>query len=179
MNNVKNIIAKRRSIRKYKDKKVSSRLIKEIIDAARLAPSGHNDQPSRFYIVRNKKIKNKLKKNKVFERDFVYTAPVIIFCCGDMSVYSKEKSPCPEFDKSYMMRVNIDVSIAAQNLVLRATELGLGTCYIGWMHGARAKKALSINNKYVIPFAIALGYPDEKPKARPREKIEEILLSEL
>ena len=177
MDNVKNIIAKGRSIRKYKNKRIPNQLVKEVIDAARLAPSGHNDQPSRFCVIIDKKTKNKLKKNKVFERDFVYTAPVIIICCGDTSVYSREKSPCPEFDKSYMMRVNIDVSIAAQNLVLRATELGLGTCYIGWMHRARAKKALGISNKYFIPFAITLGYPDEKPEVRPKKKLEEILLS--
>jgi nitroreductase len=127
---IKAIITKRRSIRKYQAKKVSDVLIKELINAARLAPSGNNAQPARYFIVQDEKIKQKLKENKVFKQEFVYQAPVIIVCCGNPEVYPKEKLE-PGFDDSFQIRAVRDVSIAAQNLVLRATELGLGTCYIG------------------------------------------------
>lgn len=174
MNGIKNVIAKRRSIRKYKDKKVPDNLLREIFDAARLAPSGCNAQPARL---KDEDTKKKLKSNKVFEQNFIYTAPIIIICCGDPSAYPREDST--EYGESYAMRANRDISIAAQNLVLRATELGIGTCYIGWMHRVKAKKVLNIDRNYVISFAITLGYSDEKPKARPRKKLKEILLSDL
>jgi len=171
---VKTIIAERRSTRKYQDKEIPANLIKEVVDAARLAPSGNNAQPSRFFIVKDEKIKKKLKEEKVFKQDFVYKAPVIIVCCGDTESYPKEKLE-PGFDDPFRIRAVRDVSIAAQNLVLRATELGLGTCYIGWRHKGRIKKALGIPKNYVVPFVITLGYPAESPEARPRKSLKEIL----
>lgn len=174
--NVKAIITKRRSIRKYQDKKVSDVLVKELINAARLAPSGNNAQPARYFIVQDEKIKQKLKENKVFKQEFVYEAPVIIVCCGNPEAYPKEKLE-PGFDDPFQIRAVRDVSIAAQNLVLRATELGIGTCYIGWRHKGRIKKVLGIPKNYVVPFIITLGYPAERPKARLRKNIKELLLN--
>ena len=75
---VKEAIKKGRSIRAYKDKPVPDDLINELIDAARLAPSGNNAQPWMFKIIKSKQEKDKLKKNKIFVQDFVYTAPVLI-----------------------------------------------------------------------------------------------------
>jgi len=173
---VKTIIAKRRSIRKYKDKKVSSTLVKELVDAARLAPSGNNAQPARYFIVKDEDTKSKLKKSKVFKQDFVYSAPIIIVCCGDSQAYPRAKFEAG-FDDSFTIRTIKDVAIAAQNLVLRATELGLGTCYVGWLHKDKIKKVLGISKNYVVPFVITVGYPDERPKARPRKNPKELLLS--
>jgi len=173
---VKEIITKRRSIRKYQEKKVPNVLIKELIDAARLAPSGNNAQPARYFIVQDEKIKQKLKKNKVFKQEFVYKAPVIIVCCGNPGAYPKEKLE-PGFDDPFPIRAVRDVSIAAQNLVLRATELGMGTCYIGWRHKGRIKKTLGIPKNYVVPFVITLGYPAESPKVRLRKNIKDFLMN--
>lgn len=88
---VKTVIKKRRSIRKYQDKKVSNNLIRELIDAARLAPSAYNAQSARFFIVKGVTIKQKLKENNIFKQDFVYTAPIIIVCCADQNVFPKER----------------------------------------------------------------------------------------
>ena len=174
--NVKTTIAKRRSIRKYKDKEVSNVLIKELINAARFAPSGNNAQPARYFIVKDKNIKSELKKNKIFKQDFVYSAPVIIVCCGNPKAYPRVKFEAG-FDDSFVIRAIRDVAIAAQNLVLRATELGLGTCYIGWRHKDRIKKVLGIPKNYVVPFVITVGYPDERMKTRPRKDLKELLLN--
>jgi nitroreductase len=178
MNNVKKIISDRRSVRKYQSQKVPSRLIKEVIEAARLAPSGCNSQPTRYFIIKDEETKAKLKSNNIFKQNFICRAPIIIVCCGDPSVYPQGKTD-PAFDDSNRIRTVRDVSIAAQNLILRATELGLGTCYVGWMNKIKIKKVLGINRKYVVPFVITLGYPAEKPKARSRKKIKDILLGEL
>lgn len=175
---VKAIIIKRKSIRRYKNKNVSVALIKELINAARLAPSGRNAQPSKYFIVKDSDTKRKLKKGKIFKQDFAYKAPIIIICCGDPKAYPKAKFE-PGYDIPYKIKAIRDVSIAAQNLVLRATELGLGTCYIGWMHKERVKGILGIPKNYVVPFAITLGHPAENPKARPRKDLREFLLTDL
>lgn len=172
---VKSVIAKRRSIRKYQRKKVSDSLIMELIEAARLAPSGNNAQPARYAIVKDEDIKAKLKEANIFHQDFVYEAPVIIVCCGDPKAYPRQKVKSG-LDDSFESRAGRDVAIAAQTLVLRATELGLGSCYIGWMDKNKVRKVLDIPKGYVIPFAVTLGYPDEKPEARPRKSVKELIL---
>jgi nitroreductase len=171
---VKKAIESGRSIRAYKNLPVDSKIIMELIDAARLAPSGCNSQPWRFKIVDDTFTKEKLKKNNVFLQSFVYTAPILIFCCADPNAYPKSKF-VKGIDDSYEFRALRDLSIACQNLVLRATELGLGTCYIGWMNKTKAKKILNIPKRFVLPYAIALGYPLKMVRARPRKKIKDIL----
>ncbi|MFA6410048.1 MAG: nitroreductase family protein [Candidatus Buchananbacteria bacterium] len=169
---VKNAIKKRRSIRKYKNKQIPNALIKKVIDAARLAPSGNNTQPCTYYVVKDEKIKSKLKKYKVFAQDFVYTAPVIIVCCADPIEYKKHVKGWDLPNKDRALR---DVSIASSFLVLAATELGLGTCYIGWLKAKKIKEILQIPKQNLVPYVITVGYPDEKPKPTSRKSLDKIL----
>ena len=170
---VKEAIEKRRSIRKYQDKEVSGDLIRELIDAARLAPSGLNSQPSKYLVVKDADMKNKLKENEIFSQEFVYQAPAIIFCCADPSAY-KERSKT--FDNTNETRAIRDLSIASSFLVLRATELGLGTCFVGWINREKIFDVLDIPKEYFIPYVITIGYPAEQPEPRSRKNIDEILL---
>jgi len=172
---VKEAIMRRRSVRKYTPRAVSKETIRELVEAARLAPSACNAQPSMFKIVKNSKTKAELKNNKIFKQDFVCNAPVIIVCCANPDVYPKSKLESG-FDDPYEHRALKDVSIASQNLILRATELGLGTCYIGWMNKNKIKTVLGIPQSYVVPFAITVGYPAEKPKQTQRKKLEKIII---
>jgi nitroreductase len=163
-------IKKRRSIRKFKDKTVSKDLIKELLEAARLAPSAYNSQPWKFVIIDDKKIIGELKKESVFIQDHVYNAPLIIVCCGDISCYPERSKDSFELKDL----LNIDVSIAAENLVLRATELGLGTCYVGLVNREKIKKIMKIPENYIIPYVITVGYADENPSATSRKSLNEI-----
>lgn len=175
---LREIIKKRKSVRKYKNKEIPEELIKEIVDAARLAPSACNAQPTRYFVVKDKETKDRLKEAKIFKQNFVYKAPVIIVCCGDPKAYPRSGRLEPGYDEPYEVRVIKDIAIATQNLVLRATELGLGTCYVGWMHKERVKEILGIPEYFVVPFSIVLGYSNEKPKETSRKNLEEIILSE-
>jgi len=169
---VKEAIEKRRSIRRYQDKEISQKIIDELIEAARLAPSAYNAQPWRFRVVKDKKIIEELKDEKVFKNEFVYTSPLIMVCCGDEKVYPERAKD--NFDLKDL--VLVDVSIATQNLVLRATELGIGCCYIGLFDKDKIKEILGIDKNLIIPYVIVLGYADEKPDTKPRKSKEEILL---
>jgi nitroreductase len=173
---VENAIKIRRSIRKYQDKKVPDNLINELIDAARLAPSSHNAQPWKFFIIKDKETKEELKANNVFKHPFVYKASVVIICCADSDL-SVKPSDIIFSDPDTQGKASRDLAFASQNLVLRATELGLGTCYIGMVDRQKLKEILNIPKNYILPFVIIAGYPDEKPKPTPRKKIKEIIIN--
>lgn len=170
--NVKKAINLRKSIRKYKDKQISKEIIVELLDAARKAPSAKNTQSHRYFIVKDKEIKNKLTKHKVFKQPFVYKAPLIIICCADPAQYPKSV----DAGISPNNHAYIDLSIAASFLVLRATELGLGTVFVAQIHRDKIKKVLNIPKNYVIPFVIPVGYPAEDPNPKPRKDLSEIML---
>jgi nitroreductase len=172
-------IEKRRSIRKYQDKSISEDLVEKLINAARLAPSAYNGQPSRFLVIRDAKTKQMLKDSKIFKHDFVYDAPLIIVCCADPEVYPKERFE-PVYSNSAEIGGDIgavrDLALSSQNLVLLATELGLGTCYVGLVDRNRIKEIFDIPKNYVLPFVITVGYPDESPKPLARKNLEDFVL---
>ena len=70
----------------------------------------------------------------------------------------------------------IDMGIALEHMVLRATEMGLGTCWIGWFKEKNIKKILQLPKDWKIISLIALGYPkEENHSPAPRLSLEEIL----
>ena len=141
----------------------------ELVSAAKLAPSGNNAQPWRYRFLtghpEHRILKQRLEEEGVFKQDFVTKAPLLIMCCGDPNAYPQGEFD-PDFDSPSEARAERDVAIASQNLVLSATGLGLGTCYVGWLHRERAKQILKIPTDYVLPFAITVGYAAETPGSR-------------
>ena len=85
----KEAIEKRRSIRKYKPDDIPEEYIYEILNSARLAPSGCNAQPWRFKIVRDPDTKVMLAK-AAHDQSFIKTAPVVIVCCADTGAYLEQ-----------------------------------------------------------------------------------------
>lgn len=190
---LKDIFKRRRSIRKYKLAAAPTKLILQAVDAARLAPSGCNAQPSSYYIVNKREI-NQLKEANVFIQEFVYNAPNLIICCGDPEAYEKpeayrrqlKEGTLPDSADKHIKeifrgrereRTVRDVSIASTYLVLRATELGLGTCYVGLFNENRLKDILKLPIGYIIPFVIAIGYSKQVPVRTSRKKLDEIIIN--
>ncbi|MBU0898350.1 MAG: nitroreductase family protein [Nanoarchaeota archaeon] len=169
--NVKDAINQRKSIRKYLNKQVPEDIIKDLLDAARKAPSAKNTQSHKYFIVKNQDVINELKKEKAFEQPFVYDAPLIIVCCADSKQYPERKNA----DSSPEDYALIDLSIAASFLVLRATELGLGSVFVAWIYADKVRKILGIPEEYIIPFVLPIGYPAEDPDPRSRKDLDEIL----
>lgn len=169
---VKEAIEKRKSIRKYLDKEISQEIIDELIEVARLAPSAYNAQPWKFVILKDKKAIEELKERKVFVQDFVYNAPLIIICCGTPLAYPEKSRD--KFD--FKDLTNGDVSIACQNIVMQATELGLGSCYVGLIDRDVLKEYFGIGDEYIMPFVISFGYPDENGRERVRKERDKIIL---
>lgn len=162
-------IRKRYSVRSYLDKQVEEGKLNLILEAARLAPSAKNKQEWRFIVVKDKPTRQKLMiaaKNQ----SFVGEAPVVIVCCGIDTEY---KMTCGQ------LAYPIDIAIAIDHMTLKATEEGLGTCWVGAFFEDQVKKILDIPNEARVVDLLALGYPKGFPKVKKnRLKIEQIVMNE-
>ena len=140
-------IQKRYSVRLYLKKKVPSNLISKVLEAARLAPSASNRQPWHFIVVTDEEKKKKIAQSGRWA-GFIDEAPAVIVALGD-----HDTSP-----KWYP----VDVTIAMEHIVLEATELGLGTCWVGSFKENLLKDLLKIPAKYRVVAILSIGYPSEE-----------------
>ncbi|WP_309491837.1 nitroreductase family protein [Candidatus Hecatella orcuttiae] len=151
--NVLDAIKTRRSIRKYTSEKVDPSLLEKVLEAGRLAPSAHNKQPWHFVVATTPQAVEKVKNAYVGRTEI--NAPVFIVVCADPKEAWVREVDGEEFWK-------IDASIAMQNMILAATELGLGTCWIGAFKEKALKRALKIPRRIRIVAITPLGYPAVK-----------------
>jgi len=162
-------IKKRRSVRAFTDEGVSDEEVQRLIDAARWAPSAGNIQPWEFVVVRSPEVKRMLAA-AALNQTFIEEAPVVIVVCADQT----------RSGRGYGSRgVNLyciqDTAAATQNLLLAATAMGLGACWVGAFYEEQASKAVKAP-RGVRPVAIVpIGHPAEKPSSRPRRPISEIV----
>lgn len=170
-------IKMRRSIRKYLDQSVEDAKIIQLIESARLAPSGSNTQPWHFIVVKSELAKQKLAEAS-HDQKWMLSAPVFIVCVADIRSRIKDDIHLTVDEDSSQQEVKLiirDTSIAIEHILLEATSLGLGTCWVAWFIQQEIRPILNIpSDKYVVGI-ITVGYADEKPAARPRKKLEEII----
>lgn len=156
-------IEKRRSIRKYADKKIEDEKLKKIVDAGRLAPSANNAQEWKFIVINNDEKRKEITEATGME--FIGQAPTIIVACA---TESDKKMFCGQ------MAYTVDLSIAFSYMILEAAELGIGSCWIGHFDEQKVKDALGIPESIRVVAIAPFGYPDEEPEARPRKSIEDV-----
>lgn len=169
-------IEARRSIRKYAAKPVEDEKLNELLESARLAPSGSNTQPWHFIVIKSESTRQKLAEVS-HNQKWMLSAPVFIVCVGDVrtriddkDIYVDENSPEEEVKQTIR-----DTAIAVEHIMLDADNLGLGTCWVGWFRQKDIRPVLNIpSDKYVVGV-ITVGYPDEAPAPRPRNKSEDIV----
>ncbi len=156
-------IAERRSIRKYKDTPVPKEQVELLIKAATLAPSGHNTQPWRFFVIEDEEVRAKAAKAD-HDQEWLKTVPVLIACVADSTLR----------DDRDMMRVVRDTSIAAEHILLQAQHMGLGSCWTGWYEQEDMRQILGVDDTCFVVGVLAVGYADEDPEARPRKDLGEV-----
>jgi len=170
MTDLIDLVKKRRSIRKFKEKPIERNKILTCIEAARFAPSADNKQPWRFLILDDTDIKKKFC-NAVFSGIYAATswakrAPVIIVIIADIDFLAHRIGGNVQKVPFYF----IDIGIAGEHFVLQAQELGLGTCWIGWFNFNKAQKILNIPKGKKVCQLLALGYPDKKKGIKKKVK---------
>jgi len=173
MKTLDQIINERRSVRKYLNKRVEDEDISAVLEAARLAPSACNAQPWRFVNVKDKELKNRLATDAlggVVPNRWARTAPVIIVACSDLNMVTHSFGEYFQGVKYHL----IDMGIALEHIVLKATEIGLGTCYMGWFKGKEIKRILKLPSSWEVECLLALGHAEKTPEASSRKKLSEI-----
>jgi nitroreductase len=167
----------RRSIRKYEDKHVDDETILQLIESARLAPSGSNTQPWHFIVIRSEETRKKIAKAS-HNQNWMVSAPVFIVCVADIRSRIDGESPISLDENSpqqELKQIIRDTSIAVEHIVLESNHLGLGACWVAWFTQEEIRPVLNIPaDKYVV-CVLTIGYPGENPNARPRKKLEEII----
>lgn len=162
------LLKNRRSVRKFiAGKTITEAQIKTLLQAASWAPSAGNRQSWFLYLIKDKKIKNKLALAS-FGQIFIAKASLVIVACADLKrvgIYG---------NKGINLFTVQDATLATYNLWLAATQIGLGAVWVGAFSQRLVAKILTLP-KHLLPIAILpLGYPAEKPLPTPRRPLKEI-----
>jgi len=168
------VVEKRRSIRKFKPKPVTTKNLRKILETARLAPSGGNRQPWYFIVVRRPRTKKALAV-AANNQAFVANADVVIAALGDPTVSAAK---LPYTLSSTRLPYKQDPMIAVEHMILAATALGYGTCWIGAFKEEEVKKVLKIPESLAVVALLPIGVPGEDPPQRPRKAFTEIFFKE-
>jgi nitroreductase len=173
MKTLDELIKERRSIRKYIEKPVEEDKLRAVIDAARLAPSACNAQPWRFVVVDKPELRAKLVEiglGGVVPNSWARSAPAVIAACSDLEMLTHKVAERIQGVEYHL----IDMGIALEHIALKAVELGLGTCYIGWFNAKSIKKLLKLPLNWKVECLLTIGYPAEIPEPTKRKDISEI-----
>jgi nitroreductase len=162
---VQEALLNRRSIRKYKDQKISKFEMDRILKAAMYAPSAINLQAWHFIVIDDKAILIETIKS-ISYAEMLRQSAAAILVCGDSSI---------EKNESWLLQ---NCSAAIQNILLSAQGLGIGSCWIA-IHGMddvykKVKTQYKLPENIVPVSLISLGYPDEEVMAEERFKKEKI-----
>ena len=145
------LMGDRYSCRRYSTETVKEEDIEKILEAAKIAPTAHNEQPQRIYVVKSEEGKAKLMKDFKFD----FKAPCYLVCG-----YNEEEAWKNPLDNNKDSG-EVDISIVMTHIMLMAEELGLSTCWIGYIEPEAIRKNLGIPENIKIIGAMTLGYHKE------------------
>lgn len=160
------LVQKRYSVRTYKPDVIDDEKLNHILEAARLAPTAANRQPFRIIVIHTAGREEELKG--IYHRDWFVSAPVLICVCTLVS-----QAWVRGLDhKNY---ADVDAAIIMDHLILAATELGLGTCWVAAFNPERARQVLRLPEEVTPLLFTPLGYPADQPKDKEREPLSELV----
>ncbi len=172
-------IKERRSIRKFKDKKVPREILEEIVNIAAYAPSWKNTQIARYIIVDDEETLKKLATEKCAygftgNVTVMEQAPALLLLTyvEGRSGFDRDGSFSTKKEDGWQM---FDAGIAAQTFCLAACEKGLGTVILGYFDEDEIKKVVEIPQGQSLAALIPIGYPDIVPVAPPRKDASKLL----
>lgn len=181
MNKTIETLLNHRSIRKFKDTKLTTEQIHTIVKTAQQASTSSHVMAYTIIGITDEKLKAELKA--VSGQPYVQDNGHLFVFCGDLNRIYKQASPAEQAQMQESIEsteqfivTTIDVALAAQNATIAAESMGLGTCFLGSLRN----DINHVNNlldlpEHVIPlFGLAVGYPDQQPEIKPRLPIEAI-----
>jgi len=156
--NLDNIIHNRRSVRKFKSKKPDWRTIIECIDSMRYAPMAGNNFSLKFILVDDEEKIQKMAK--AAQQDFVADAKYVVVVC---TTPMRTKISYEERGENYLKQ---QAGAAIQNFLLKITESGLSTCWVGHFVDEQIKNILNIPKDIQVEALFPIGYPLKKPESK-------------
>ena len=166
---------KRQSDRSFLDQSVEPEKLAQIIECARMAPSACNAQPWKVIVVDEPELKNKIANatsSKILGMNhFTKQAPVHLVIVEESGNYTSTLGGWIK-KKHFPL---IDIGIFAEHICLAATDLGLGSCMIGWFDEPAIKKMLDIPSSKRIALIVLIGYPGRETRKKIRKEIAEIV----
>jgi nitroreductase len=166
MSNFSELIAARYSVRAYRADPVEDEKLEAILNAARLAPTAANRQP--FQLVVMHTLGREAELSRIYRRPWFVQAPLLIAVCSISS-----QAWVRDSDR-FNSRL-IDAAIVADHMILAATELGLGTCWVAAFNVDAARRVLELPAEAEPVIFTPLGYADDQPGAKIRKPLTELV----
>jgi nitroreductase len=159
------VLKNRYSVRKFSDEEVPQELINEILEAGRVAPSAGNHQPTIVYILDKNKIEKLNEVPSAKTHPVVFAAKQALLICYDKNM--EMKRPHDKFAFGIT-----DSSIVTTYMMLKITELGLGSVWVGWFNPKIIKEILEIPEEYEVSAILPFGYIQKgsHPSANSRKR---------
>ncbi len=159
------VVEKRYSVRAYQGTQVEEEKLRQVLEAAILAPTAANRQPFRLIVIQTKGHEANLKR--IYSRDWFVQAPFVICACAVPGEAWTRRD-----GKNY---AEVDATIAFDHLILAARSLGLGTCWIAAFDPQAAREVLRLPAD-LEPIAFTpLGYPADSWKPKKRRPASELV----
>lgn len=158
-------LAKERySVRKFSTQPIEKEKLEFVLKAGQLAPTSVNLQPQRILV-----INDETELAKLWDcTHFHFNAPAALLVCYDKTVcwHDRMVGGYANWQKSYSSG-NIDASIVATHMILAATSIGLGTCWVMGFYEGRVREVYDIPDNYVPVCLLPIGYPAEDARWQP------------
>lgn len=172
------MITTRRSIRKYKDEPVKHELIEKIMKAAQFAPSWKNTQITRYTIIDEKKVIEKLANEAVLDfkpniNTMMHARTIAIqSVVTGISGYERDGSFSTSKEAGWEM---YDAGISAQTFCLAAHEYGIGTVIMGMCDESKIREIIKLPDGESVTAIIGMGYPEEEGRIPKHKELDEVL----
>lgn len=161
------VINERYSVRGYLDKEVEQEKLEYVLKAATIAPTGVNNQPFKVYVIDSKKYKEEL--SKIYKAKWFVEAPYVLAV-----VALRNEAWVRPWDSKNI--ADIDATIVMDHMILAATDVGLGTCYVGAFKKNYAHKFLGLNENEEVVLFTPLGYGNAEPRETPRKDLNDFVV---
>ena len=159
------LIRTRYSVRAYTRVPVPEEKLQAVLDAARLAPTAANRQPFQLIVIPTSGREDELKR--IYNRDWFVQAPLIICICA-----LPERGWVRSDGKIY---TDVDAAIAMDHLILAATDVGLGTCWIAAFDPVAAREVLGLAEGQEPVAFTPLGYAADQPRPKTRKPLSDLV----
>lgn len=144
----------RYSVRAFKNQPIEDEKLNTILEAGRIAPTACNYQPQRIFVAKSEDARQKLASVS----PCTFGAPVVLVVCYDRTRDCKSPlTPGYEFGE-------MDASIVCTHMMLQATELGIGSCWVGYFNTNQVVEALGLSENLTVCALLPIGYASDDAK---------------